>query len=62
MTPDQVSALLDAPKQDNAMGTRLCHPLRFFLPDVVDFHEEDGYDIQDFWIKGGKWNRLVVCL
>jgi site-specific recombinase XerD len=73
MTPEQVRVLLDAPDQEKLMGKRdyaiLC--VLFFTGcrvsevttlKVADFYEEDGYDILDFWIKGGKRNRLAVHL
>jgi len=71
MTPEQVRTMLDAPDQGKLMGKRdyaiLC--VLFFTGcrvsevttlRVADFYEEDGYDILDFWVKGGKRNRLAV--
>lgn len=71
MTPDQVRAMLEAPDQKTLMGKRdytiLC--VLFFTGcrvsevttlKVKDFYEEDGFDMLDFWVKGGKRNRLAV--
>ena len=71
MTPEQVRNMLNAPDLDKLMGKRDyailstlfftgCRVSEVTTVQVKDFYEEDGYDMLDFWIKGGKRNRLAV--
>lgn len=71
MTPEQVRKMLNAPDQDKLMGKRDyailsvlfftgCRVSEVTTLKMKDFYEEDGYDILDFWVKGGKRNRLAV--
>jgi len=71
MTPEQVRNMLNAPDLDKLMGKRDyailstlfftgCRVSEVTTLQVKDFYEEDEYDMLDFWVKGGKRNRLAV--
>ena len=71
MTPSEVRKILDAPKTETLKGIRDkailatlfytgCRVSEVCTLKVKDFYREQGYHVLDFWIKGGKRNRLAV--
>lgn len=71
LTPEEVRKMLDAPDPFKLQGIRdkaiLC--TMFFTGcrvsevtklKVKDFYQEQGFDLLDFWVKGGKRNRLAI--
>ena len=71
LTPGQVRAMLDAPDTSTLKGKRdaaIMHIL-FYCGcrisevcslKVKDFHEDAGYWVLDFTVKGGKQNRIAI--
>lgn len=73
LTPQQVRAMLDAPDNTTLKGKRdaaIMHILFYCgcrISEVCslrvrDFHEDAGYWVLDFTVKGGKQNRIAVHL
>ena len=73
LTPAQVRAMLDAPDTSSLKGKRdaaILHILFYCgcrISEVCslrvrDFHEDAGYWVLDFIVKGGKQNRIAVHL
>lgn len=71
MTPDEVRKMLDAPdtgklqgRRDKAILATLfftgCRISEVCTLKVGDFYQEQGYHVLDFWVKGGKRNRLAI--
>lgn len=73
LTPQQVRAMLDAPDTSTLKGKRDAAILHIMFYSgcrisevcslrVRDFHEDAGYWVLDFTVKGGKQNRIAVHL
>ena len=71
LTPRQVRAMLDAPNTSTIKGKRDaaimailfycgCRISEVCSLRVRDFHEDAGYWVLDFTVKGGKQNRIAV--
>lgn len=71
MTPGEVRKMLDAPDTDTLKGIRDkailatlfytgCRVSEVCTLKVKDFYREQGYYVLDFWVKGGKRNRLAI--
>nr|WP_319491042.1 tyrosine-type recombinase/integrase [uncultured Desulfobacter sp.] len=71
MTPDEVRKMLSAPDTDTLKGIRDkailatlfytgCRVSEVCTLKVKDFYQEQGYHVLDFWVKGGKRNRLAI--
>lgn len=71
MTPEQVRKMLKTPDINTFQGARDrailstlfftgCRVSEVSKLKVKDFYEEQGFWVMDFWVKGGKRNRLAV--
>jgi len=72
VTPEQVRRILDLPRPGTLRGLRDRAILHVFFYtgcrisevaslEVRDMHEDGGYTVMDFTVKGGKRNRLAIC-
>lgn len=71
LTPDEVRRMLNAPDLSKLQGLRDrailstlfftgCRVSEVCSLKVKDFYEEQGFFMLDFWVKGGKRNRLAI--
>lgn len=71
LTPEEVRKMLDAPDpfklqgiRDKAVLSTLfftgCRVSEICTLKVKDFYQEQGFYVLDFWVKGGKRNRLAI--
>ncbi|MBU1342611.1 MAG: tyrosine-type recombinase/integrase [Proteobacteria bacterium] len=69
--PEEVRKMLDAPDPFNLQGLRDkailstlfftgCRVSEVCTLKVKDFYQEQGFYVLDFWVKGGKRNRLAI--
>lgn len=71
LTPEEVRKMLDAPDPSKLQGLRDkailstlfftgCRISEVCTLKVKDFYQEQGFYVLDFWVKGGKRNRLAI--
>jgi len=71
LTPDEVRKMLDVPDLSELQGLRDrailstlfftgCRVSEVCSLKVKDFYEEQGFYVLDFWVKGGKRNRMAI--
>ncbi|WP_242637431.1 tyrosine-type recombinase/integrase [Desulfobacter hydrogenophilus] len=71
LTPEEVRKMLNAPNTDKLQGRRDkailstlfftgCRVSEVCTLTVKDFYQEQGFYVLDFWVKGGKRNRLAI--
>lgn len=71
MTPGEVRKMLEAPDTETLNGIRDkailatlfytgCRVSEVCKLKIKDFYREQGYYVLDFWVKGGKRNRLAI--
>lgn len=71
LSPEEVRKMLDAPDQFKLQGLRDkailstlfftgCRVSEVCKLKVKDFYQEQGFYLMDFWVKGGKRNRLAI--
>jgi len=71
LTPEEVRKMLDAPDPFKLQGMRDkailstmfftgCRVSEVTKLKVKDFYQEQGFYVLDFWVKGGKRNRMAI--